>query len=166
MLNPCSLCQAECCKTYNITVTAFDVIRAAKASGKAPADFALLIEPRLLGYDPDMVLDTADGYGRYLLAFRSHPCVFLDPHDRCTIHLSAPLSCRRYPFMADGRLNTRFCPLAPSLLYRIRAPDIPLEGMMKELELHKGFVRAWNRKGGTRSECLDFLIDKASGSSF
>ena len=74
MVNPCVFCSAECCKTYTITTTIFDILRISSKTGKLPEDIAFLHEPRLLSYDPDMVLDTTDGYGYYLLGIRSHPC--------------------------------------------------------------------------------------------
>ncbi|MDD5339771.1 MAG: hypothetical protein PHV13_00805, partial [Candidatus ainarchaeum sp.] len=76
-MNPCSFCPANCCKSYTITVTAFDVLRAAEASGKKPEDFAVLHQARLLAFDPDTTLDMQDDGWVYMLGFRSHPCAFL-----------------------------------------------------------------------------------------
>jgi len=166
MLNPCSLCKAECCKTYTITVTIFDLARIASKCGLKIQDMAYFHEPRLLTYDPDMVLDTTDGYGYYLLGLKSHPCRFLGKDDRCVAHDSAPLSCRRFPNTLGKRLNMRFCPLPSQLLFRFKGADIGAGEVVAELEAHKRLVRIWNKKKGTREECLSYLIEneKATGS--
>jgi Fe-S-cluster containining protein len=160
LVGPCSFCPANCCKSYTITVTAFDVLRAAAASGKKPEEFATLHQARLLAYDPDMTLDMADDGWVYLLGFRSHPCAFVSG-SRCMIHAAAPLSCRRYPFQLNNRLNTRCCPLPSQLIFRLKGADIPTEWLMQELELHKKIVRDWNKKPGKKTECLAFLLKRA-----
>jgi len=165
MVNPCIFCSAECCKTYTITTTIFDILRIASKARKNPEDVCFLHEPRLLSYDPDMVLDTSDGYGYYLLGIRSHPCRFLDDNNRCSIHAFAPLSCKRYPYKLDGKLNPRFCPLASQIIFRFSSSDIPHERLVTELEAHKRLVKAWNRKKGTKEECIGFLIEKARARS-
>jgi Fe-S-cluster containining protein len=162
MINPCSFCRAECCKTYTITATVFDILRIASRTNNNPEDVAVLHEPRLLSYDPDMVLDTTDGYGYYLLGIGSHPCAYLDKQNRCSIHDSAPLSCRRFPRTLGKNLNLRFCPLPSQLLFRIKRADIGADQVIAELEGHKKLVKAWNKKKGTKKECLEFLVEKAT----
>jgi Fe-S-cluster containining protein len=161
MIDPCSSCSAECCSNYIITVTSFDVLRAAKASLKKPEDFAVLHEPRLLGYDPDLILETSDGYGCYLLGFKSHPCFFLK--DRlCTIHDSAPLSCRHYPYTVAGTMNARFCPLMPKFFFRLRGPETDRAKLVQELEEYKKIVKKWNERQGKKNDCLAFLLEESS----
>lgn len=160
MASPCTLCDANCCKSYIITVTAFDILRAAESTGRKPSEFAMLHPARLLAFDPDTTLDVEDDSWVYLLGFKSHPCVFLEKN-RCSIHSSAPLSCRRYPFQLDGKLNARFCPLLPSLAFRIKGADIPAKAMRDELEAYKLIVKEWNNKPGKMSGCLDFLLRRA-----
>lgn len=163
MSNPCSFCKAGCCSTYTITVTSFDVLRIC-GTGKKPEDFAVLHEPRLLGFDPDVVLNTTDGYERYLLGIRSHPCVFLKDN-LCTVHEHAPTSCRLFPFTVSGTLNTRFCPFPSQLMFRVKGPDIRKELLAKEVSDYKKIVAKWNRNFGTREECIPFLL-KETASSF
>jgi Fe-S-cluster containining protein len=158
MLNPCSSCSAECCSNYIITVTSFDVLRAAEASLKKPEEFATLHEPRLLGYDPDLVLETTDGYGHYLLGFKSHPCFFLKKR-LCTIHENAPLSCRHYPHTVAGTMNARFCPLLPSLIFRLKGPETDKDKLIQELDAYKNIVKEWNEKKGERKDCISFLLN-------
>ncbi|MBI5224097.1 YkgJ family cysteine cluster protein [Candidatus Micrarchaeota archaeon] len=162
MVNPCSFCDAKCCKTYTITVTSFDILRIAKNTGKTPHEFAVLHPLKILSYDPDMVLDTSDGVGAYLLGLPSHPCVFLGKDNLCTIHEFAPMSCRRYPYQINDKLNTRFCPLPSSLMFRVRGADIKVEPMVRELESYKSIVAKWNKKNGKKEDCLNFLIEETS----
>jgi len=160
VLNPCSLCDANCCKSYTITVTAFDILRISEKTGRKPAEFAVLSQARLLAFDPDTTLDISEDSWVYLLGIRSHPCIFLEAN-RCSIHDCAPTSCRRYPFQLDSKLNTRFCPLSAQLIFRMKGPDIKTDQMVKELEMHKRIVKEWNRKPGKKEECMDFLMRKA-----
>ena len=158
MLNPCSLCSAHCCKSYTITVTAFDVARICGATGKKPEEFAVLHQTRLLSYDPDLTLDIKDDNWTYLLGFPSHPCIFLGKDNLCTIHEHAPMSCRRYPFDLGNKMNTRFCPLPSQLLFRLKGPDIKTTQYQKELEEYKKIVKEWNKNPGKKEECIKFLL--------
>jgi Fe-S-cluster containining protein len=130
-------------------------------TGRPPEEFAILHPLKILSYDPDQVLDTTDGCGYYLLGLKSHPCVFLGKDNLCTIHEYAPMSCRRYPFQINDKLNTRFCPLPSQLLFRIKGPDILTNPLVQEIELHKKIVKEWNQKPGKVGECMDFLIARA-----
>lgn len=160
MPNPCSLCSANCCKSYIITATAFDVLRIVERTGRPAEEFAALHQARLLAFDPDTTLDMADDGWVYLLGLKCHPCVFL-VKDRCSIHGFAPMACRRFPFQLDGKLNTRFCPLASQLLFRVRSPDVTKDAMVRELEAHKKIVKEWNSKPGNLAGCLAFLLKRA-----
>lgn len=158
MFNPCSLCQANCCKTYRISVTSFDVKRICNLGIKP--DFAIFHPPTLLLFDPDTVLDFEDDYRGGILGFKSHPCYFLK-NNRCTIHKYAPLSCRRYPYTISDYLNARFCPLSSSLLFRIKGADIKKGVLLKELNAYKAIVKEWNRKPGKKQDCLPFLLRRS-----
>lgn len=166
MINPCSLCDAKCCKTYTITVTIFDVLRICKNNGKKAEEFVFLNPLKILSYDPDMVIDTIDQEGSYLLAIKSHPCIFLGKDNLCTIHEFAPLSCRRYPYQINDKLNTRFCPLPSAIVFKIKGPDKPLNPLIAELEAHKKIVKKWNNKKGKKEEVLEFLINEANQTQF
>lgn len=157
MPNPCSFCDANCCKSYTLTVTAFDILRIMEATGRKAAEFATLHQARLLAFDPDMTLDMEDDPWVYLLGIKSHPCMFLDKA-RCMVHAAAPLSCRRYPFQLDGKLNGRFCPLASQLAFSLKGPDISAGGMEKELALQKKLAREWNKNPGKKADCIPFLL--------
>jgi Fe-S-cluster containining protein len=159
--NPCSYCSANCCISYTITATAFDILRISEKTGRKPEEFAVLSQARLLAFDPDTTLDMSDDGWIYLLGIRSHPCILLGKDNNCTVHDCAPMSCRRYPFQLDGKLNTRFCPLAPQLIFRLKGPDIKTGQMVRELDLYKKIVKEWNKKPGKKDECLGFLLNRA-----
>lgn len=160
-INPCRLCDANCCKSYTITVTPFDILRLAKRTGRKPEEFAVLSQARLLAFDPDTTLDIEDDGWVYLLGIRSHPCYFLE-NNRCIAHECAPLSCRRYPYQLDGKLNARFCPFSSSLLFRVKGPDTGIKPLVRELELYKGIVKEWNKRPLKKRECLAFLLQRAA----
>jgi len=141
-------------------VTSFDILRIIRYTGWSYESFAVLHQARLLSYDPDTTLDMKDDMWSYILGLRSHPCIFLKD-DLCSIYGAAPLSCKRYPFRLDGKLNTRSCPLPSNLLFRLSRPDIEAEEVRKEIRLHKQIVKEWNQAPGKKSECLAFLIRKA-----
>ncbi len=146
-----------CCKTYTITVTSFDIRRAAIESKLPPQDFATLHPVRLLAYDPDTVLDFENARSA-ILGIKSHPCYFIKGN-LCTIYKSAPLSCKRYPHTINNTINTRFCPFASQLLFRIRKPDLDKATFTGELNQYKEIVKKWNKKQGKKEECLAFLLE-------
>ena len=162
MLNPCSLCDAKCCKTYTITVTAFDILRIEKGLNKSYKEFAILHPLKILSYDPDMVIDTIDGAGSYLLGLPSHSCIFLGKDNLCTIHEFAPLSCRRYPYQTSDRLNTRFCPVPSSLLFRLKGADISKNDLLWEINSHKSIVKDWNKNAGKKDDVIEYLLERAN----
>jgi len=157
MINPCKTCSAMCCKTYTITVTSFDIHRAALESKKDPEEFATLHPVRLLTYDPDTVLDFEDARSA-ILGIKSHPCYFIKDN-LCTIYKSAPLSCKRYPHTLNNTVNPRFCPLASQLLFRIRKPDLDKKIFTAELDQYKEIVKKWNKKQGKKEDCLEYLLE-------
>jgi Fe-S-cluster containining protein len=121
----------------------------------------MLHQARLLSFDPDTTLDIKGDGWSYLLGFISHPCAFLKPGGLCSIHDCAPLSCRRYPFMVNGSLNARFCPLPSGLMFRIKGPGSKPDQLVQELEAHKRIVKEWNKKPGKKEDCIKFLLDRA-----
>lgn len=155
-MNPCTFCDAKCCKTYQISVTSFDVKRIC-GKGMNP-DFVEFHPPTMLAYDPDTVLDFEDDYRGGILGFKSHPCYFLQGN-KCTIHKFAPLSCRRYPFTISSSINPRFCPFFSQFLFRIKGADIKKDALVSELAKYKSIVKQWNKKPGKKSECLQFLLE-------
>ncbi|MFH1685397.1 MAG: YkgJ family cysteine cluster protein [Candidatus Micrarchaeota archaeon] len=156
MINPCKACSAMCCKTYTITVTSFDIQRAATQSKKSPEEFTTLHPVRLLAYDPDTVLDFENAPSS-ILGIKSHPCYFIK-ENLCTIYNSAPLSCKRYPHTINNTVNPRFCPFTSQILFKIRSPDLDKTTFTRELNLYKEIVKKWNKKQGKKENCLEYLL--------
>jgi Fe-S-cluster containining protein len=161
-VNPCSLCNANCCKSYIITATSFDIIRIASRIGKKSEEFATLHQARLLSFDPDTTLDIENDPWTYILGLKSHPCGFLNlKTNSCIIHDCAPLSCRRYPFTLNNKLNARFCPILSQLAFRIKGADITTHQLTRELDQYKKIVKEWNKKPGKKEDCIEFLIKQS-----
>lgn len=161
MFNPCSFCPAHCCKTYTITTTIFDILRICEKTSKSPEEFVVLHQARLLSYDPDMTMDMSDDPYSYLIGLKSHPCIFLDKENKCSIHEFAPLSCKRYPFTLNGKINGRFCPIINRALFTLKGPDINQDKIIEEIIAHKKIVKKWNCKPAKKIECINFLINEA-----
>ena len=168
MINPCNLCSAKCCKEHLITVTSFDVLRAANRTGKTFGEFAELAPLKLLNYDNDTVLECyeeKDGKKLrydYILAFKSHPCHFLGKDNLCTIHEFAPLGCKIYPFRSDEKLAPRaLCPAIAKLMFALKRPDVKAEEYLKYLNAYKELVTKWNKKHGKKEDCMLFMLDES-----
>jgi Fe-S-cluster containining protein len=104
----CALCDARCCKTYIITVTAMDVVRIADYTSLEPESFAEFYEGEIENQDPATVVRYRGGKGRGVLALRSQPCIFLK-NNRCSIYEVAPLTCKLYPKTITGEVRG-ICP--------------------------------------------------------
>jgi Fe-S-cluster containining protein len=163
MINPCSICSAECCRNHYITVTIFDIIRISEKTGKKPREFAEFYPLRLINFDNDTVLEFHDdGFPQeHILCLKSHPCIFLEGKG-CSVHDFAPSACKTYPRMINGRFNMRLCPFPSGLLFRVLGTDMPKD-YADELREYKKIVSEWNRKKGKRNECMEFLINRARG---
>ncbi len=163
----CSLCDARCCKTRVITITAFDMYRIWK-KGKKIEEFVELRRANLLNIDFDQVLICNDnGFeDYYLLTIKSHPCVFLKDN-KCSIYEYAPLVCKVYPFNVIGKLmKNTMCPLITKPLFYLRGEEGFRNFLYKENEEYKKIVEKWNKIKGSREECIDFLLKEAGKRSF
>jgi len=163
-LDPCMLCSAPCCKDYTVTTTSFDVLRISKRSKIPAGKFARIVECTLLNKDPQTVIRLSDGDfpEGYMLIIKSHPCFFLDIHNKCIIHDYAPHSCTRYPFNIAGEMNARFCPALSKILFKIQGPMLPLEPYMKEINAYRELVQEWNDNPGRHHECLEWFLQKSA----
>ena len=163
-MRACIGCNAPCCRDLIITVTAFDVLRAAKASELPPETFAELRPLDLLYYNPKEVVVALEGgeEGHYVLAFRSHPCFFYDERKGCTIYKSAPLACRLYPYNSEGRLTGSLCPLKNKLLHFLKPPSQALlKAYEEERRTYWGIVEKVNRQRLQRERAFHELLKLA-----
>ena len=171
--SPCQFCSAICCKDYFITVTSFDVLRVAEKLNKKPEEFAVLEPARIFNQDNETVLecyraDTGADNGtryEYILTFKSHPCIFLDKNNRCTIFDVAPRGCRSYPLNLEGKMLPHpRCPMVPRLAFRISSLGRSATSNSEyvcELAAYKKLVKEWNSRHGTKEDCFDFLLNQA-----
>ncbi|MFH1221962.1 MAG: YkgJ family cysteine cluster protein [Candidatus Micrarchaeota archaeon] len=168
-MNPCRFCDGNCCISFIITVTAFDVLRAAKASGAKPDDFAYLRRLDLLNFnDADVIECYEKCYGKllqesYLLVLKSHPCFFYNTVTGCKVHEKKPLACRLYPFDEKGSYGKRaMCPLVSNAFFRFAQPSAKLfEQYRKEKAAHAKIVAACNKRKLTKEVAFRFILAQA-----
>jgi len=158
----CDLCRAECCNSFVITVTSFDVLRIANNTGKNPEDFSYLRRLDMLKYEDSMLVEVHDEKypDYYLLSLKSHPCVFLK-EDKCSIQSFKPLSCRLYPVMGNGKKSNRtLCPAFSGILFS--AKNGLLEKHNEEKELYKKMVGECNSKKLNKKDAFDFIMKNSA----
>jgi Fe-S-cluster containining protein len=103
----CLSCREKtCCSYYTVTVTAYDLLRIARAMQLAPADF--LTYQRAADGDRSGFLLQPDGVRQAMALLKkqgsdhaSSPCVFLlrtnDQHGLCALGDLRPAQCRTFP---------------------------------------------------------------------
>ncbi len=154
----CDLCNAKCCKTFVVTITAFDLLRIAEHI-KDYKKYVEIRKPDILNYDERFLIECKECYG--LLAIKSHPCIFLKDK-KCSIWPFAPMACKLYPYNIEGKMVNAICPLHAKILFRLKKPDkFLLEKAIKEHELYALIVKEWNSKKGERKDVIDFMVKKA-----
>lgn len=100
--DPCSSCDARCCRKYLVAVVPSDVLTISKRLGKTPTDFLNLF--------PSSDCDCAHSIPlwvrgkEYYLGLKRDAggCIFLTQENRCSIHKFKPLVCATFPFLLDG----------------------------------------------------------------
>lgn len=161
VFSPCKFCDGNCCISFVITVTSFDVKRIIEATGLRAEEFAELRSLDLLSFDDNQVIETTDGEykGYYVLALKSHPCYFFDSKNGCKINDYKPLACRIYPHDQRGDFGKRaFCPFLPSLFFRLSKPSKELLAKYeKEKKIYSQLVKKCNQKKITKDEAFAFL---------
>ncbi len=95
---------ANCCKSISPILNKTDVDRLSSATGMKTADFTA----RYIAVDED-----GD------MVFKTHPCPFLLPDNKCTYYEKRPKACREYPHTDQSQIhkilnlclkNTYYCP--------------------------------------------------------
>jgi lysine-N-methylase len=143
----CHSC-TNCCREYNVPVSAEERRRIEAQGWEADPDFAGL--PLFVRYGPWWAR-------RYRLRHRAEgPCIFLGPDNRCRIHArfgadAKPLACRLFPFVLvpageQWRVGVRFaCPSAAANRGR------PLPEHAAELDRYTRLVEGYE---GARGESV------------
>lgn len=165
LISPCTGCSAPCCRDYIITITSYDVLRILDNTEKKFEDFAELAPAKLLNLNYDLVLECYEGdlCYEYVLALRSHPCVFLDKKNKCTIHSFAPYICRTYPYNSASRLIGRArCNFFQKAAFACSGVDVSPTEYSEQITEYIELVKMWNKKRGTKEECIAFLLENSS----
>lgn len=166
MLSPCDFCDGNCCISFVITVTSFDIKRIASTTGLKPEEFAELRYLDILSFDENHVVecDNKQHTESCLLALKSHPCSFFDSKKGCKIHSHKPLACRLYPFSENRKVvKRRLCPMLAGLLFHLCKPDEKLFKQYKiEKEKYQNLVKECNRRKLAKEEAFRFLTEKTN----
>ncbi|MEM4166492.1 MAG: YkgJ family cysteine cluster protein [Candidatus Bilamarchaeaceae archaeon] len=161
MFSPCRLCNGNCCISFVITVTSFDILRIVKATGLKPEEFAELRRLDILSFDDNHVVECKNGKytESYLLTLKSHPCYFFDSKKGCKIHKAKPLACRIYPHNENGDFGKRsLCPFLPFLFFHFLGPSKKLlQQYRKEKKLYANLVKKCNEKKLNIKNAFRFL---------
>jgi len=158
------MCNGNCCASFVITITSFDVLRIMKETGLKPEEFSELRRLDILSYDDSQVIECKEKKFKdyYLLSLKSHPCYFFDSRKGCKIHSAKPMACRIYPFNQDEKFNSQaVCPLLSGLLFRISAsPKQNVRQYRKERELYYEIVKKCNSRSRSRKTAMKFLVSE------
>ena len=152
---------APCCRDYIITATSQDILRISKKTGKKPEEFAELAPATILNLNESLVLECHEKGLRYdyVLALKSHPCIFLGENSLCTIHEFAPYVCRSYPMNSIGKpLKGSKCGLIRGAAFRIGGVSISKEEYSAQMKDYMEKAREWNSRKGNKEECWEFLF--------
>ncbi len=164
MKSLCEICNGNCCASFIITITSFDLFRIMKSTGMKPEEFAELRRLDILAYDDSQVIECEDNKFKdyYLLCLKSHPCYFFDSKKGCRIHGAKPMACRIYPFNEGGRFSDKsMCPLFSGLLFRAsKSPKEQIIQYKKEKELYADIVKKCNSRNRNRKSALEFLVSE------
>jgi Fe-S-cluster containining protein len=127
----------------------------------AAGRFSELYPAKMLNLDESTVLECYESGYRYdyVLALKSHPCIFLGKDNRCRIHKLAPFTCRRYPVSQNGRIFERApCNPISKLMFAVFGVHMTCKEHMTQIERYRAIVAKWNKKHGKKEDCIDFLI--------
>jgi len=158
------MCNGNCCASFVITITSFDLLRIIKETGLKPEEFAELRRLDILCYDDSQIIECKDKNFKdyYLLCLKSHPCYFFDSKTGCKIHSAKPMACRIYPFNENEKFSSKsMCPFISGLLFRAsRSPKEDIRRYKKEKELYSEIVKKCNSKGRTKANAIKFLVSE------
>ena len=166
MLDNCQRCN-NCCTSFGVCLTVFDIIRIATDTGKKPEEFVALIDD----YSPRERTEPAvmlEGKKRIIVLKhdKRRVCTFFDGKG-CGIYDSRPYLCRTYPFtlkngdMAD--VQNRACAIFWYPKGKNKEEYMKnLEVYYRQIEEYKKIVDEWNSKHeGGLNDFIEFAAAKA-----
>ena len=158
------MCNGNCCVSFVITITSFDLLRIMKETGLKPEEFSDLRRLDILSYDDSQIIECKEDKFKdyYLLSLKSHPCYFFDSKKGCKIHSAKPIACRIYPFNEDEKFSEKsMCPIISGLLFRAsKSPKEDILRYKKEKELYSEIVKKCNSRDRTRKNAMKFLVSE------
>jgi Fe-S-cluster containining protein len=180
----CTGCGA-CCRALRVAITAVDLIRLTRATGRPPDELVAWLQPDAVDMsgEPQSFVELREGRRLMVLAQEHEACVLLDRDNRCSAYAARPRDCRTFPFdfdrtpdAASSRSDQEPLRLLPMLgcehdndashdLLELKAEDTQ---RWDELASYQNLVARWNRgvfhrrrlgrsAGGTR-EFLAFAL--------
>jgi len=158
------MCNGNCCASFVITITSFDLLRIMKETGLKPEEFSQLRRLDILSYDDSQIIECKENKFKdyYLLSLKSHPCYFFDSKKGCKIHSAKPMACSIYPFNEYEKFSEKsMCPFISGLLFRTSKPQ--KENILKykkEKELYCELVKKCNSRSRTRENAMKFLVSE------
>jgi len=169
---PCSACDAECCKFYTITLTAFDLFRLIEFCKRTDFLACKPVEEVRSKRDHPFFLTKKGKPGEYFLCLKRDEkeiCFFYGGGHICLVHPARPLVCRIYPLTqkADSSITYKKKHRCPAD-WKMDAKTIgDAEEMIaqqdRELMGYGKFCREWNAKyskSGSFAEFVDFMYRK------
>ncbi len=169
--NPCSECNALCCKNYAVTLTSFDILRIYKKISSFDFidlvnsdNFDTCLAQNIIFFEKKIPKE----YYLTLKRKRNGSCIFLGKDNLCTIYKERPMVCRLYPFkFENGEIlakeqircqhNWQLSSEMKKNLFKIK------EQQQKELKLFGILARKWNSafsKEGNLSSFLEFIFSE------
>lgn len=165
MKSMCEICNGNCCASFVITITSFDLLRIMKNTGMKPEEFAQLRRLDILSYEDSQIVECTDNELKdyFLLSLKSHPCYFFDTKTGCKIHSAKPLACRIYPFNEDEKFSKKsMCPFLSGLFFRVsESPKDEIRRYRKEKEKYAEIVEKCNKKKLPRKKAMQFLVSES-----
>lgn len=165
-LDNCLRCN-NCCTSFGVCITIFDVLRISKDTGKKPEEFVALIDD----YQPRERAEPAIKInGELKLLVLKHnetrTCSFFNGKG-CSIYDYRPYLCRTYPFiLKNGKLadvKNRACIIFWYPKGKERESYIEsLENYYKQIDKFKEITEEWNSgAGGSLHDFIKFASKKA-----
>lgn len=149
----CTSC-GNCCRDLRVAITARDVARLVKATGRAATELVDWLAPHEVDIEPQSFVELSDGRRLMVLAQREGSCRLLGADDRCDAYAARPRDCRAFPFdferAHDGVRRLTLLPLGRCEYAEDGANDerqlaTEDDARFRELSEYQARVASWNR---------------------
>jgi Fe-S-cluster containining protein len=156
----CTGC-GNCCRELRVAVTALDVRRLSRATGREPAALVDWLAPDAVDMtgEPESFVELGSGRRLMVLRHAEQPnagCMLLGDDARCTAYAARPRDCQAFPFDFERSADAAHRRLT---LLPLKRCDFASDGHVEledvaaidatrwsELEQYQAFVARWNRR--------------------